>query len=69
MRTLGKRFLADERGATAIEYGLILAVIFLAIITSITFFADTSNGILNRAMNSLSEAMSGGPAAPPPAEG
>ncbi len=60
MFTLGKRFLTDESGATAIEYGLILSLIFLAIITSITLFSDTSTGIFNRAMNALSDAISGG---------
>lgn len=32
---LVKRFLADERGATAIEYGLIAAGISLAIIAAV----------------------------------
>lgn len=33
MRTLVRRFVADESGATAIEYGLIAAGIAVAIIT------------------------------------
>jgi pilus assembly protein Flp/PilA len=32
MKTLLQRFLADETGATAIEYGLIAAVLSLAIV-------------------------------------
>lgn len=32
------RFLRDERGATAIEYGLICALIFLAIISGVSIF-------------------------------
>jgi pilus assembly protein Flp/PilA len=32
------RFLRDERGATAIEYGLIAALIFLAIISGVSIF-------------------------------
>jgi pilus assembly protein Flp/PilA len=32
---------ADTRGATAIEYGLILAMIFLAIVTSVSAFSTS----------------------------
>jgi len=37
--------MADVRAATAIEYGLILALITLAIIGSLTNFAQVSIGI------------------------
>ena len=33
-------FLADERGATAVEYGLIVCCIFLAIVGGLSLFAD-----------------------------
>lgn len=36
MRTLISRFIADESGATAIEYGLIAALIALATIPAVT---------------------------------
>jgi pilus assembly protein Flp/PilA len=36
MRLLLKRFVADESGATAIEYGLIAALIAVVIITGVT---------------------------------
>ena len=36
MRPLIKRFVSDERGATAIEYGLIAALIAVVIITGVT---------------------------------
>jgi pilus assembly protein Flp/PilA len=36
MRSAVKRFLANESGATAIEYGLIAALISVAAIASIT---------------------------------
>ena len=39
-----KRFLADETGATAIEYGLIAALIFVAILLSIV---TTGNAVTN----------------------
>ncbi len=37
-----RRFLKDKSGATAIEYGLIAGLIFLAILASFTLFAGTS---------------------------
>jgi len=36
VRSLIKRFVSDERGATAIEYGLIAALIAVVIITGVT---------------------------------
>jgi pilus assembly protein Flp/PilA len=36
MKTLILRFVKDERGVTAIEYGLIATLIAVAIITSVT---------------------------------
>ena len=36
MKSLTKRFLRDESGATAIEYGLIAALIAVVIITAVT---------------------------------
>ena len=38
-----KQFVADERGATAVEYGLIVACIFLAIIGGLSAFATNEN--------------------------
>jgi pilus assembly protein Flp/PilA len=35
-----KRFFKDERGATAIEYGLISGLIFLAIVTALYTWRD-----------------------------
>ncbi|MDL2400157.1 Flp family type IVb pilin [Rhizobium mayense] len=43
MTKLFSRFLKDESGATAIEYGLIAALISVAIITG----ATTLGGVLN----------------------
>ena len=49
MRTLIQRFLCDEQGATAIEYGLIAAGISVAIITVVqglgTKLSDTFTNI------------------------
>jgi len=59
MRKLIARFLRDEAGATALEYGLIIALIFLVILSALTAFGGTSSGIFNLAMNTLRQAMGG----------
>ena len=46
MRSHLKRFWADESGATAIEYGLISALIFLVIVTSVTAFGNKTTGVM-----------------------
>ncbi len=58
MRTL-KRLLQDPSGATSLEYGLIISLIFLVILTALTAFGDTSTGIFNGAMNAIRNAMGG----------
>jgi pilus assembly protein Flp/PilA len=44
MKTLLKQFFADERGATAIEYGLIAAGISLAIIAVVNGMGTKLSG-------------------------
>lgn len=44
MSKLFSRFLKDESGATAIEYGLIAALISVAIITGATTLGTALNG-------------------------
>jgi pilus assembly protein Flp/PilA len=41
------RFLRDESGATAIEYGLIAALISVAIITAVTNFGSANEAMYN----------------------
>jgi len=53
------RFWRDESGATAIEYGIILALMFLVILTALTAFGGTGSGIFNDAMNAVRSAMGG----------
>ncbi|MGY4496420.1 pilus assembly protein Flp/PilA [Bradyrhizobium sp. GM24.11] len=48
-----RSFLADENGATAIEYGLIAAGIALAIVTVVT---NTGSALLTNKFNSISAA-------------
>lgn len=38
-------YCADEHGGTAIEYGMIMALIFLAIIGSVTTMAEVNDDI------------------------
>lgn len=63
MRRFITRFAArlarDESGATAIEYGMIMGLMFLVVLSAFTAFADTSTGIFKMAMDSLRTAMGG----------
>jgi len=43
MKNIFDRFVKDESGATAIEYGLIAALISVALITGATTLGDTLN--------------------------
>jgi pilus assembly protein Flp/PilA len=56
MKSLIKRFLADESGATAVEYGLIAAGISVAIIAVV----NSMGGPLKSALTTIS------PQVPPP---
>ena len=59
MKRFLDRFRRDESGATAIEYGLILALIFLVILSALTAFGATGSGVFNGAMDALRSAMGG----------
>lgn len=41
----------DRRGATAVEYGLIVSLVIVSILVSVTFFADRSIGMWNNISN------------------
>ena len=55
MQNLMSRFIKDESGATAIEYGLIAALIAVALITG----AMALGGQLNTKFNEISTAVDG----------
>ena len=59
MRRFLSRFRRDEAGATAIEYGLILALMFLVILGALNAFGATGSGIFNGAMDAIRSAMGG----------
>jgi len=47
MKNLVSRFISDESGATAIEYGLIAAGIAVVIITAVTLVGTNLTGVFN----------------------
>ncbi|HEY3888997.1 MAG TPA: Flp family type IVb pilin [Caulobacteraceae bacterium] len=51
------RFAADECGATAIEYGLIISLIFLAIVGAVTNFSTRFTTVLNTAASNIGGAL------------
>ena len=57
MRALLSRFRTDDSGATALEYGLIIALVFLVALAGITAFAGAGTGTFNEAMGKLATAI------------
>ena len=57
MRNLVSRLLVDESGATALEYGLIIALVFLVMLTGLTAFADSGTAMFNGALEAISAAI------------
>jgi len=47
------RLWTDRSGATAIEYGLIASLIFLAIVASVGLFTDSLSNMFNTISNTL----------------
>jgi pilus assembly protein Flp/PilA len=54
--TLVKKFLANESGATAIEYGLIAALIAVGIIAAATTLGGSVSRLFNRVSTRLNSA-------------
>ena len=61
MRLVGKmrELLADTRGATAVEYGLIVALIFLAILAAVRGFGESVGNMYNRVSSTTDTAVNG----------
>lgn len=53
MPQIAKRFIADESGATAIEYGLIVALIAVVIISAVTTLGTNLNKTLSTAGSAI----------------
>ncbi|MEK1850342.1 MAG: Flp family type IVb pilin [Phyllobacterium sp.] len=56
MTTLFARFLKDESGATAIEYGLIAALISVGIITAATTLGTSISGVFAKLSTKMNAA-------------
>lgn len=55
MRLKLKRLLRADRGATAVEYGLIAALVVMGAFLGIKNFANTSVGMWNNVSNTVSK--------------
>jgi len=53
MKAAISRFWSDESGATAIEYGLIVALIAVVIITAVSRLGTNLNTTLSKAGNAI----------------
>ncbi|UUL81284.1 Flp family type IVb pilin [Sphingomonas qomolangmaensis] len=56
---VAKRLFDDRRGATAVEYGLILALVFLAIVGAIAGVADATITMWDGVSTDVEDATSG----------
>jgi pilus assembly protein Flp/PilA len=56
MKALFNRFVQNESGATAIEYGLIAALVAVAIIASLTGMKNSLTGTFNKVSTELTNA-------------
>lgn len=63
MRQFFYNFFRDEEGATAIEYGLIAALIAVVIIAGVTIVGDELDNVFDFIEQSLDEGLDGGDAA------
>ncbi|ALJ07368.1 MAG: Flp family type IVb pilin [Brevundimonas aurantiaca] len=51
------RFLSDERGATAIEYGLICGLIFVAILGGLNALGGANGALYKDVMQKIADAL------------
>ena len=51
-----KKFINDESGATAIEYGLIAAAMGLMLVIAMPFLATAVSGVFNKLASGLDKA-------------
>ncbi len=58
-KRLFSRFLKDQSGATALEYGLIMALMFLVFIGAVVALGETTGDLFNTAAEKLRSAMGG----------
>jgi len=51
--TILRRFRAEESGATAIEYGILLGLIAVVIVAAVSLFGANLAGVFNHVSNTL----------------
>ncbi|MBX9882436.1 MAG: Flp family type IVb pilin [Sphingomonas sp.] len=56
MRTILRRLLIDRRGATAVEYGLIVSLIVIAMVASLQAVASQTIGMWNSVSSRVTQA-------------
>jgi pilus assembly protein Flp/PilA len=59
MKSMFKRLVRDDRGTSAVEYGMICAMIVLAMLTALKGVANENNGIWGTFANKTQQAISG----------
>ena len=57
--TMLRKFLQDDRGATAIEYGLIAALIFLGCVAAIGSYGESMSAMYSKIRNAIVKVDSG----------
>ena len=57
IRTKGRMLRSDKRGATVIEYGLIVSLIVVAIMASLAALGGGANGMWGKLDNEVAAAM------------
>ena len=57
MKAFLTRFQTDESGATAIEYGLIAALMCVACLTAFSAFGTAGSNLINQTMEAISAAV------------
>lgn len=53
---LARHLRADRRAATAVEYGLIISLIVIAMVTALVAVADASSGIWTKVADKMTRA-------------
>ena len=56
MQNLMRQILRDDTGATAVEYGLILSLIVLAMLSALSSFADANTTMWNKVDTTMAAA-------------
>jgi len=56
-RSIVSRFGRDRRGTTAVEYGLIIALVFLVIVASVSAFGNKTTNLMNTLSNTIGHAI------------